>query len=79
MTFKSHKNEYSKLSTIWTAVPQGNILGPTLYLVYADTYKMGDTTVATFADDAAVFIVDQYKENSMAMMQATKDMGTIDA
>lgn len=48
-------NEISELHKIQSGVPQGSVLGPTLYLLFtADLPTNEHTTLATFADDKAI-------------------------
>jgi retron-type reverse transcriptase len=49
---------YSELKEIKAEVPQGSVLGPVLYLLYtSDLPELGNSTVATFADDTAILAV----------------------
>jgi len=50
------EDEYSELKQIKAGVPQGSALGPVLYLLYmSDLPQPEEATVATFADDAAMW------------------------
>lgn len=50
-----YDQEYSKLCKIQAGVPQGSVLGPTLYLLYTRDIPVDNNTImATFADDTAI-------------------------
>jgi hypothetical protein len=52
-------NEYSDLLPVHAGVPQGNVIGPLLYLLYtSDLPSSPDITTATFADDTAILVID---------------------
>jgi hypothetical protein len=49
---------YSTIKEIKAGVPQGSVLGPILYLLYAwHIPQEEDITTATFADDTAIHAV----------------------
>jgi hypothetical protein len=61
---------YSELKEIKAAVPQGSVLGPILYLLYtSDLPELGNSTVATFADNTAILAVGTSNEESTGKLQ----------
>jgi hypothetical protein len=53
-------NEKSELQPIRTGVPQGSVLGPTLYVLYtSDLPTSTNTTLGTFADDTVILSVNE--------------------
>jgi hypothetical protein len=53
-------NEKSELQPIKAGVPQGNVLGPTLYVLYTSGLPTStNTTLGTFADDTVILSVNE--------------------
>jgi hypothetical protein len=53
-------NKKSELQPIKAGVPQGSVLGPTLYVLYtSDLPTSTNTTLRTFADDTAILSVNE--------------------
>ena len=65
-----YDDEYSSLNEIKAGVPQGSILGPTLYLLYtSDLPTDGNYITATFADDTALLAIDNSTKESTEKLQ----------
>ena len=66
-------HEYSSPRRIQAGVPQGSILGPTLYLLF--TYDMPTTNnVKMFADDTTVISRSKLMNESVSNLQAAVDV-----
>lgn len=69
-----HEHEYSELKDIKAGVPQGSVLGPTLYLIFTcDLPSMENITVATFADDTALLAIGNDVAESTNKLQLAND------
>jgi hypothetical protein len=66
-----HEDSYSELNLIKAGVPQGNVLGPVLYLLYInDVPTTSNSTMATFADDTAVVAIGEAVDISTRKLQS---------
>lgn len=67
-------DSYSGFHEIKAGVPQGSVLGPTLYLVYtADIPTTDNVLSATFADDTAALYNDKNPEAASLVLQTHLD------
>lgn len=71
----SYKETKTSLFPIEAGVPQGSVLGPTLYLIYtADLPTLSSTTVATFADDTAILATHEDPNTASRILQTNLDL-----
>jgi hypothetical protein len=64
------EDAYSDLRQIQAGIPQGSVLGPTLYLLYtSDLPKLEQDLVATFADDTAIMVIGDTNSESTEKLQ----------
>ena len=65
-----HGVEYSEMKEIMEGVPQGSVLGPTLYLLCTrDVPNVNGTMLGTFADDTAILAVEESVEKAVDKLQ----------
>jgi hypothetical protein len=63
-------NEKSELQPIKAGVPQGSVLGPTLYVLYtSDLPTSTNTTLGTFADDTVILSVNEDSRRAASDLQ----------
>jgi hypothetical protein len=63
-------NEKSELQPIKAGVPQGSVLGPTLYVLYiSDIPTSTNTTLGTFADDTVILSVNEDSRRAASDLQ----------
>ena len=66
----------SDLKTITQGVPQGSILGPLLYVLYANDIEQNILSKVTFyADDTVIYA--SHKKPRLAMMKVKKDLNNL--
>lgn len=77
-TFQVKINQtVTKLYSINAGIPQGSVLGPTLYLLYtADLPTMQEITTATNADDTAVLVSHLRPEVAAEVLQKYLDVAS---
>lgn len=72
--FVKHGEATSNLQEIHAGVPQGSVLGPTLYLVFTADLPMTDgVKVCTYADDTAILAVNVDASKASALLQISLD------
>lgn len=65
---------YSELKQIQAGVPQGSVLGPTLYLLYTRDIPVDNNAImATFADDTAILVPDKCVVKATEKLQNAVD------
>ena len=70
MFFVRQGDAVSQLCEIEAGVPQGSVLGPTLYLLFTvDLSLSNDIITATFADDTAILAVNEDPASASLLLQ----------
>lgn len=68
--YVKEEDEMSSLNVINAGVPQGSVLGPTLYLLYTSDLPQSDgVVIGTFADDTAALAVDKSPKSASNKLQ----------
>ena len=68
--YVKEEGDISDLKTISAGVPQGSVMGPTLYLLYtSDLPQPEGVIIGTFADDTAALAVDKNHTNASLTLQ----------
>ena len=72
-----HKNEVTGITEILSGVPQGSVLGPTLYTLYTSDLPQSNTTyTATYADDTV--ILSTHNDRNTASRNLQSNLNEID-
>ena len=68
-------NTHSSLMTITQGVPQGSVLGPLFYIIYANDIvsKIKNCNIALYADDTVLYMANRDFVKTTAMMQKDLD------
>jgi hypothetical protein len=71
------KDKITTLRKTEASIPQGNILGPVLFLIYTSDFQASDSTMtATFADDTAILAT--HEDPAIALMKLQAIINKID-
>jgi hypothetical protein len=62
-------NENSELQPIKAGVPQGSVLGPTLYVLFTCDIPLSTTTLGIFADDTVILSVNEDPRRAACHLQ----------
>ena len=65
---------YSPLKTITQGIPQGSVLGPLFYIIYANDIPnvVKNCGIALYADDTVLFIANTNIGNTVSNLQEDK-------
>ncbi len=72
--FVHYGSSPSMLKTIAAGVPQGSVLGPTLFLLYTiDLQQIPNVTISQFADDTAIIACNADYDSAVTTLQTAVD------
>lgn len=70
IVFVKHQEKISTSKEVKIGVPQGRVLGPTLYTLYiADKLERNNETIATFTHDIVVIEGNEYSNEASSLLQ----------